>query len=715
VPSLEEVLGSGPQATPTFHDFMEGKNLRYITDDGELENIIETLRTLTSSSTKAEPQLISVDVETTAVQSLLTSYEEKFKEHEAARVAFTAFPTPAKCTPEERIDREKSKRTLDGLRVELNAVAKQVKKSGLNVYVGQVRLLQLYWGNNDVIVIDRWKVSPKLLDTLGSDILNKDNVVWLAHNAQFDVKMLTQMGITPARHPHCTLLQAQALESITQIRKDLASRCLLILNKEPNKAQQASDWGRDPLDQSQLYYAAGDVVATWELHHVQYGKVCSIKRTPQEDCKWVYDLMRSGIRAVNEVMVTGLSFDAESHKDLASLLEAKYEQGRVDTLQAFSEHSADGAPTIENPASVLQVAKWLRWHLETFPPYNTDGWPKTDTGQLRVGKEQILEHIKMLPPANRKPMLALANWADAKKNSSTLGTDFKRFINPISNRIHANFRIGGTETGRFSVTEPALQTINATKEFRHLFVSKPNHSLVVYDYGQIEVRVAAAMANDKVLLDAIEQGLDVHTMTARHCFRGEFPEDVGDEYFGDEGKGKVFRSAAKACIFGLIYGQGPRGLAQRLTSSGHQTTPNEAGRIQHDVLDLYTGLKRWINQTRKQADDSGFLWTSQGRVYAPYSSSQLYTKSVNTPCQGGAAEIMLLCLSRFPKAWGNLKAKLVHVVHDELIAEVPDIEVEDAKTIMASTMQWAATEFYPNIPQFKLVEGGVGKTWGSAK
>tara|TARA_R110002096_G_scaffold68954_5_gene165951 strand:+ start:435 stop:2579 length:2145 start_codon:yes stop_codon:yes gene_type:complete len=714
MPSLEEVLGGGKPATPSFHDFMGDKNLRYITDDSELENVIKTLQKLIETKTKANPQILSVDVETTAVKSLLTSYEEKTAEHEVSSLAYAAFPPLAKCDPQQRIDRDKAKAALAHDRSELNEIARHVKRSGLNVYVGQVRLLQLYWGDDDVIVIDRWKVSPRLFDELGTKVLNKENVVWLAHNAQFDVKMLGQIGIIPTRHPHCTLLQAQALESITQVRKDLASRCKLMLKLQPNKAQQASDWGRDPLDQSQLYYAAGDVVATWDLHNAQLPKVQSIKRTPSEDCEWVYDLMRSGIRAVNQVMLTGIEFDAKAHKELASRLESANNMGKLTAVQAFENHSAGGSPVVENPASVAQVANWLRYHLEKFPPYNTDGWPKTDTGQLRVGKEHILENIKMLPPDNRAPMLALADWAEAKKNSSTLGSEFRRFINPVTKRIHANFRIGGTETGRFSVTEPALQTINKEQEFRHLFVSKPNHSLVVCDYGQIEVRVAAAMAQDTVLLDAIERGLDIHSLTARHCFSGEFPADIDDEYF-TEREGKVFRSAAKACIFGLIYGQGPRGLAQRLTSQGHQTTPNEAGKIQHDVLDLYDGLKRWIAQTRRRADDSGFLWTSQGRVYAPFHASQLYTKSVNTPCQGGAAEVMLLCLSKFPKVWGSLEAKLIHVVHDELVAEVPDKEAQEAYTIMKDSMVWAATEFYSNIPQKDLVKGGIGKTWGSVK
>ena len=135
----------------------------------------------------------------------------------------------------------------------------------------------------------------------------------------------------------------------------------------------------------------------------------------------------------------------------------------------------------------------------------------------------MLENITQLAEEFRPPMMALAEWADAKKNNSTLGEKFTRFVNPISDRIHANFRIGGTETGRFSVTEPALQTINATPEFRKLFKARDRHSLVVCDYGQIEVRVPAALSQDKVLLEAIEDGLDIHTLNRPTLFQRGLP------------------------------------------------------------------------------------------------------------------------------------------------------------------------------------------------
>ena len=712
---FQDVLGGGETpATPKYHDFMQGVKLNYITDDDDVDIMLDEFERQLEGYSKLNPLLLSVDVETAAVMSILDRYKSAQDSFNLIREEFEKFPTVAKLSVEQKSDRQSVKDKMDISRSVLNDIARHVKRAGLNIGTGQVRLLQIYDGSGPVHVVDRWSVSLSKFNDIGTRLLNLDTVVWLAHNAQFDVKMLTQHGIETPRHPHCTLLQAQALVSLTTERKTLAERCRVVLDKEPSKEQQASDWSKLDLDPAQVGYAAGDVVATWLLHEAQMVLVRDSKRTPYEECEWVYNLMRSSIRAVNEVMSNGIGFDGEAHEKLCLSMADADTHGRQKALDLFGVSGADGAPIVENPASTTQVANWLRYHLMLREPYTTDNWPKTDTGQLKVGKVEVLENITQLIEEYRPPLLALAEWADAKKNNSTLGEKFTRFLNPVSHRIHANFRIGGTETGRFSVTEPALQTINATPEFRHLFKSKDRHSFVVCDYGQIEVRVPAALSQDKVLLDAIEDGLDIHTLTARHCFKGDYPDNTRDDYF-KAGEGKWMRQAAKACIFGLLFGQGPRGLAQVLTTNGHPTTIHEAGRIQHEVLDLYTGLRDWIRKTRARADGSGFLWTPQGRVYAPFKSTQLFTKSINTPCQGGAAEIMLLALSKFPNSWGDIPANLVHVVHDELIAEVPDEFAEKTLAHMVETMRWAATSLFKNIPQRGLVEGDIGKTWGEAK
>ena len=136
------------------------------------------------------------------------------------------------------------------------------------------------------------------------------------------------------------------------------------------------DWGREKLDIKQIEYAAGDVVATWLLHIEQMKLVENSKRTPHEECEWIYNLMRSSIRAVNEVMVNGIGFDAASHIKLCSDMDNADVSGKQKALELFGSHGADGAPIVENPASTIQVANWLRFHLMLREPYQQTTGPR---------------------------------------------------------------------------------------------------------------------------------------------------------------------------------------------------------------------------------------------------------------------------------------------------------------------------------------------------
>jgi len=183
-----------------------------------------------------------------------------------------------------------------------------------------------------------------------------------------------------------------------------------------------------------------------------------------------------------------------------------------------------------------------------------------------------------------------------------------------------------------------------------------------------------------------------------------------------KGAGKFLRQMAKNSLFGLIYGQGPTALMLKIfLDVGIWVTVAEAGRIQQMLLAQFAGLRTWINRTRAMAEDSHLAWTPQGRCYDV--DVNWYTKSINTPCQGGAAEIMLEAMAAFPQAFRDMKIDgyLVMTVHDELIAEVREKHAKLALATMTGTMAAAAVRLFPGIPQFKLVEGGIGDNWKSAK
>lgn len=723
---------------PLTNLWLQGKRVFLAENEVGADAVIKALSERIAKHSVAVPLRICVDVETAACAHVVTDYQRACAEHAVIKARFDAFPKLKQCPPDQITARENAQREMEAHReAVLHPAAAILKKAGLRLYDGQVRLIQIYTGHDTVAVIDRWKVPADRLQQI-YDLLMSPHVVWIGHNIQFDVRMLSQHGCTPARAPHCTLLLHQAMTSLTYIRRTLKALCETILQKGVAKDLQMSDWSSPILTQDQLEYAAGDVVATWELFNALHYKaqLATGKLSPIANPLRVYDLMRGAIRATNEIMLSGMGFDADAHHAMANGLKSDYDQALAAVLAEFIAIGGTHPhlPVVSNPGSNQQVSAWI----EAVKVGDT--WPRTITGQLMVGKNDLKANLVSIPLEFRGPINALIQWARSKKDYSNFGHDYSRHVNKISGRIHANFRIGGAETGRFSVTDPALQTINRASGFRKLFKAYKGCVYIARDYGQIEMRVGACLSGDRVLLGAITDGLDIHTLTALACFHHhpnmlQIATELGvtgiiDDPFAmiklpeftdfvKKGDGAWMRQSSKNALFGLIFGQGPGGLQALMRINGVNLTTDECKVIQTKLLELFPEFRQWIIDTRAAADRSGVVWTKYGRVYSLPPQGSLYTKSINTPCQGGAAEIMLYTLCHFPQAWDTYglkgKARLVHVVHDELVAEADPVFAPAVAAAMEEIMIKSATTLYPNMPLTGLVGGGIGETWADAK
>lgn len=723
---------------PLSNLWLQGKRVFLAEDEAGADAVIKALSERIAKHSVAVPLLICVDVETTGCTHVVERYKQALAAHAILKATFDAFPKLAQCPPEKLPARAIAQKAMEDHRENvLHPAAAAAKKAGLKAYDGQVRLLQIYTGQDSVVVLDRWKVPADRMETV-YNLLMSPHVVWIGHNIQFDVKMLSQHGCTPARAPHCTLLLHQAMTSLTYIRRTLKALCESILQKGVSKDLQMSDWSSPILTQDQLEYAAGDVVATFELFNALHYKAqlavgkLSLNANPLK----VYDLMRGAIRATNEIMLSGLGFDEAGHTAMADKLKTDYDAAHAAVMKAFIDIKTEcpWLPEVNNPGSNAQVSAWIN----AVKVGNT--WPETMTGQLCVGKNDLKANLVSIPLEFRAPILALINWARSKKDYSNFGHDYRRHINQITKRIHANFRIGGAETGRFSVTDPALQTINRDSGFRKLFCALQGCVYVARDYGQIEMRVGACLSGDKVLLGAINDGLDIHSLTALACFHHhpdilKLAGEIGANAMLDDpftmmrmvqfveyvkkGAGAWMRQSSKNALFGLIFGQGPGGLQALMRINGVMLSTDECKSIQTKLLELFPEFRAWIIETRAAADRSGVVWTKYGRVYSLPPQGSLYTKSINTPCQGGAAEIMLYALCHFPQAWDTYglrgRARLVHVVHDELVAECLPENAPSVASAMEEVMVRAALTLYPNMPMTGLVGGGIGETWADAK
>lgn len=299
----------------------------------------------------------------------------------------------------------------------------------------------------------------------------------------------------------------------------------------------------------------------------------------------------------------------------------------------------------------------------------------------------------------------ILNYRQLVKLKSTYVDGLMNIINPKTNKVHTSFNQTITATGRLSSTEPNLQNIPIRLEegrrIRKAFIpSKEGYILLTADYSQIELRVLAHMAGDQVLIDAFNEGQDIHTRTAAEVFKVSM-EDVTKE----------MRRHAKAINFGIIYGLSDFGLAKDLG-----ITRREAKEYIDNYFSRYAGVKNWIDNIIMEARNNGYVTTLLGRRrYINDILSKNYNlrsfaerTAMNTPIQGSAADIIKIAMLRvYNKLVENkYKAKMILQVHDELVFEIPPNECSKIISMVKDTMETA----YPlDVPL--QVDMQVGFNW----
>jgi DNA polymerase-1 len=279
-------------------------------------------------------------------------------------------------------------------------------------------------------------------------------------------------------------------------------------------------------------------------------------------------------------------------------------------------------------------------------------------------------------------------------------------VRPETGRVHTTFNQTGAATGRLSSINPNLQNIPVRtelgREIRAAFVPRQGWKLVVADYSQIELRLLAHMSLDEVLVEAFRNGEDIHTRTAAEVF-GASPMFVTPE----------MRRAAKAVNFGIVYGQTSFGLAAALGIPRH-----EADRYIRSYFLRYAGVKKFIEDTIAHVRETGYAETLYGRRRPiPDMSSKnpnvrgfAERTAVNTPLQGTAADLIKVAMIRIHEQMRGMEAKMILQVHDELVFEAPEPEVETLRAMVKRVMEGVRELAVPLV-----VEVGEGLNWRDAK
>ncbi|MGA0540413.1 DNA polymerase I [Neotabrizicola sp. VNH66] len=345
-----------------------------------------------------------------------------------------------------------------------------------------------------------------------------------------------------------------------------------------------------------------------------------------------------------------------------------------------------------------------------FDRMGVPGGEKGKTGAYGTGAD-VLEDITTMEDSHPQAALLAAkvlDWRQVAKLKSTYTDALQTAINPDTGRVHTSYSIAGANTGRLASTDPNLQNIPVRTEegrrIREAFVAPPGRMLVSLDYSQIELRILAHIADIPALKQAFRDGLDIHAMTASEMFNVPLDQMTSE-----------VRRRAKAINFGVIYGISGFGLARNL-----RIPRAEAQGFIDRYFERFPGIRAYMDNTIAFAKANGFVQTLFGRrINTPEINAKgpgagfARRAAINAPIQGTAADVIRRAMIRMPAAIAGIDAKMLLQVHDELLFEVAEDQVDRLIAVAKDVMEDA------NLPAVALavrldVEAGRGRNWAEA-
>ncbi len=508
-------------------------------------------------------------------------------------------------------------------------------------------------------------------------------------NLKYDINVLANYGIQWQAQIKDSMLQSYVYNS-TATRHNLDDLASVYLDHQTLKFTDIAGKGAKQLTFNQIDleqampYAAEDADIALRLC-LYFDQLLA----QEESLRKVYkDIEQPLIPVLADIERTGAKVDA-----MALGLQS---QSLGERLQELERHAHDLAGEIFNLASTKQLGGIL---------YDKLGLPvlkKTPKGQPSTAEPVLQE----LAQDYELPRLLLEHRSLAKLKS-TYTDKLPQQINKATGRIHTSYHQGVTATGRLSSSDPNLQNIpirsSEGRRIRQAFVAPAGQIMLAADYSQIELRIMAHLSGDEGLLNAFAQGQDVHRATAAEVF-----EVAPDQVTGDQ------RRSAKAINFGLIYGMSAFGLAKQLGISRGESQ-DYIGRY----FSRYPGVQEYMDNTRTQAADQGYVETIFGRrLYLPDINARnaiarqaAERTAINAPMQGSAADIIKLAMIRVSQ-WlqsAQLDARIIMQVHDELVFEVAQEQLSALQTGVKQAMEGAAQLQVP-----LLVDMGTGSDWDQA-
>ncbi|MGP2869395.1 DNA polymerase I [Serratia nevei] len=521
-------------------------------------------------------------------------------------------------------------------------------------------------------------------------LLEDDKALKVGQNLKFDMSLLARYGIEMRGIAYDTMLESYVLDSVGG-RHDMDSLAERYLGHKTITFEEIAGKGKNQLTFNQIAleqaapYAAEDADVTLQLHLAMWPQL----KQSAELLTVFNEIEMPLLPVLSHIERTGVLIDP-------AILSA-HSQELAKRLAELEAQAHELAEEPFNLASTKQLQAIL-YEKQKLPVL------KKTPGGAPSTNEEVLAELALDYPLPK----VILEYRGLAKLKTTYTDKLPLMINPVSGRVHTSYHQAVTATGRLSSSDPNLQNIpvrnDEGRRIRQAFIAPEGYRIVAADYSQIELRIMAHLSQDEGLLKAFAEGKDIHRATASEVFGVPLDKVTGEQ-----------RRSAKAINFGLIYGMSAFGLARQLG-----IPRGEAQRYMDLYFERYPGVLDYMERTRQQASEQGYVSTLDGRrLYLPdvRSSNAMRRKAaeraaINAPMQGTAADIIKRAMIEVD-AWlqGQEKplVRAIMQVHDELVFEVHESVIEEASQRIRQLMEGSMTLAVP-----LKVDVGVGMNWDEA-
>ncbi len=553
--------------------------------------------------------------------------------------------------------------------------------SGLDPYDSLLLLVQVA-SPEMCYIIDGQKTNLALLKPL----LENSDYLKILQNAKFDYEMLKIQAGIELVNIYDTMLAEKLLTAGRGVPTNLAALTKKYLGEVMDKSVRKTFYGSTTsavnMSAEQLAYAAKDAMVLFRIYADQ------LVQLKKEKLHGVADLEFKCVAAVGDMELAGCRLDTVKWRKILSDVAVKRDIVRSELMEMLPSGAA-------RQSSMFGGDEYL---------INLNSGPQiiAEFGRLGIVLEDTSEAT--LNKHNHPVVKKLLDYRSLEKTLGSFGEGLLALIHKKTNRIHPDFSQYGADTGRFSCSNPNVQQIPATSDFRACFVPEEGYKLVTSDYSQAELRILAELSQDEAFLKAFATGGDLHILAASQMFNIP-PEDVTKDQ----------RSQAKAINFGLAYGMGSQGLAVRINK-----TVEEAGELINAYFKAFNGVARWLKEAGRESVRLGYSPTPLGRkryYELPASDDPDYRRKVseierrgkNAPIQGCNADMTKIALVFLHQSLKKYDARVVNTVHDEIVVEVREDQAEEVCQLVEAEMIRAGREILKEVSI--KADAKVGDYW----